>query len=38
MQKDGIRDMIADTLKRAYNSVTKEPLPPDFKELLKGLR
>jgi hypothetical protein len=36
--KDGIREMIADNLKRAYDSVVKEPLPPDIKELVKGLR
>jgi hypothetical protein len=36
--KDGIREMIADNLKRTYDSVVKEPLPPDIRRALKELR
>jgi hypothetical protein len=38
MTKDGIREMISRQLKRVYDPVILEPIPPDIKERLQELR
>lgn len=38
MQKDGIRDMVRDQLKRVYNPVLTERVPDDIRRLVERLR
>lgn len=37
MQKDGVRDMVRDQLRRIYNAVLEEKTPNDIRKLLEKL-